>query len=62
MSKVWTPAAILELRTRLHMTQGEFASEVGVSSATLVSLWESGRHRPCRMVLMRITMLSDRKG
>ena len=49
-------AGILRLRTKLGLTQGEFAKVLGVAMHT-VSVWEQGRRTPRRAHKVRICAL-----
>ena len=49
-------AGILRLRTKLGLTQGEFAKVLGVAMHT-VSVWEQGRRTPRRSHKVRICAL-----
>lgn len=47
---------IRELRSRLGLTQEQFAAKVGVTFST-VNRWESGKSRPSPLALKRINEL-----
>ena len=44
---------VKELRSRLGMTQQQFAHEVGVS-IRIVGYWESGKKKPSNLALARM--------
>ena len=54
----WDARSITELRRRLHMTQAEFARELGVRQQT-VSEWETGRYLPRGASLRVLSMLAE---
>jgi len=41
----FSPVAVKKIRTKLHVSQAEFACMIGVSIRTLQN-WEQGRRRP----------------
>lgn len=41
-----TPAEVLDARTRLGLTQAEFARILGLQDRSRVSEWEAGRRHP----------------
>ncbi|MCJ7805165.1 helix-turn-helix domain-containing protein [Patescibacteria group bacterium] len=47
---------IQEIRTKLNMTQGEFAQFIGVSRMT-VNRWENGKTKPLKIIQDRINEL-----
>jgi putative transcriptional regulator len=55
--KQYTPEEVRALRTRLHMSQGEFAVLVNVTVATVAS-WEQGR-RPPSAAAARLLQIVD---
>ena len=49
------------IRTKLGMTQEEFAHELGITVGT-VSRWENGRFRPSKLALSSLSSLLSRNG
>ena len=49
---------IKNLRTRLGLTQEQFAARVGVTWST-VNRWENGRGRPSPLAMRQITQLQE---
>jgi DNA-binding transcriptional regulator YiaG len=47
---------VKQLRKRLGLTSQELAVKLGVSVAT-VSRWETGRHKPSKLALLRLREL-----
>lgn len=58
--KSWTPKAIMALRTRLDLTQTEFANELGVSLRT-VQYWEKDETVPTKLASNALDALNARK-
>jgi len=56
MAEKNTPQTIKRLRTRMGLTQEQFAAAVGVTFAS-VNRWEAGKARPSRLALMRLEEL-----
>ena len=54
-----TPAAIVVLRKRLHLTQAAFGALLDVSIQT-VQAWEQGRHAPSEDMAKRIAAYAGR--
>ena len=52
----WTAEAVRTLRTRLNLTQEDFAARVGVRTST-VSHWETGHTRPTRLAVRALDAL-----
>jgi len=50
---------IKKIREKLGLTQSEFASQLGVSSQTAVSYWESGRTEPDAEMVSKIADLGQ---
>lgn len=50
---------IRELRSKLGMTQEQFAAKVGVTFST-VNRWESGKSKPLPLAMRRIEELMER--
>jgi DNA-binding transcriptional regulator YiaG len=51
---------VTRLRDHLHMTQVEFAAELGVAPST-VSRWETGDKTPVRWLARSLEQLAKRK-
>ncbi len=51
-------ALIKELRTRLHLTQEQFAREVGVTYST-VNHWENAKRKPQPYLLRRLLEMKE---
>jgi putative transcriptional regulator len=51
------PAMVKSLRTRLGMTQEQFAKEVGVTFST-INQWENGHRRPQPFLLKHLIDLN----
>ena len=49
------------LRTRIGMTQAQFAQEIGVQAAT-VARWEQGVMKPSPMAIKQLEALERRAG
>ncbi len=54
-----TPAQIIRARTKLGLSQTQFAARVGVSFAT-VNRWERGHFNPSRHVVRRLIAVIKR--
>jgi len=52
---------IKELRSRLGLTQEQFAAKVGVTFST-VNRWENGKGKPSPLAMRQIEELMDRTG
>ena len=50
---------IKEIRKQLGMTSQDLAVALGVSVAT-VSRWETGKHKPSKLALLRLKELIDK--
>lgn len=57
MRRTFKPSQIVRLRSRLNMSQGEFARLMLISKATLQS-WEQGRRQPEGPALVLIRVMS----
>lgn len=53
------PAEVKALRTRLGMTQVQFARELGIALST-VTHWEQGRRHPAGLYLRALETLAQR--
>ncbi len=51
---------VKELRTRMGLTQEQFAAIVGVTFVT-VNRWESGKAKPSRLAMMRLEELHEQR-
>jgi len=51
------PSMIKKIRTRMGLTQEQFAAKVGVTFAT-VNRWEAGKAKPSRLAMNRLEELS----
>lgn len=58
MSPDQIPSLIKELRTRLKLTQEQFAQEVGVTYST-VNHWENGKRVPLPFLLRRLLEIKE---
>ena len=58
VKKTDVPILVKSLRTRLGMTQEQFASEVGVTFST-INQWENGRRRPQPFLLKHLLDLDQ---
>jgi len=56
MAEKNVPSTIKRLRTRMGLTQEQFAAKVGVTFAT-VNRWEAGKAKPSRLALNRLEEL-----
>jgi putative transcriptional regulator len=56
-----TSQIIRDLRTRLRMTQEEFAHAIAVTVST-VNRWENGHVMPSRLALRAIASLARKRG
>jgi len=56
-----TPSEIKSLRTKLGLTQSQFASKLGVSAGTSVSRWECGSRSPSPLALKELRKLEKKK-
>ena len=52
---------IRELRSRLGLTQEQFAAKVGVTFST-VNRWENGKGKPSPLAMRQIEELMDQTG
>ena len=59
MCQAWTPAAIRELRSRLRMTQKQFASHLGTSS-TAISFLENGKAKITSPLMRQLDALAGK--
>ena len=59
-SKYLSPSEIATLRETLKLSEGEFASRIGVTDRQLVKLYESGAQRPDEKVHKAILRLLQR--
>lgn len=57
---LWTPEAVLGLRTKHGWTQAEMAYELGVSPVT-VHRWEGGHARTSKLAVRLLTQLAFQK-
>lgn len=53
--------AVRMLRNNLHLTQEEFAHELGITVGT-VSRWEKGRFKPSRLARATMREYAERHG
>ena len=58
MAEKNTPSMIKKLRTRMGLTQEQFAAKVGVSFAT-VNRWEASKAKPSRLAMNRLAELNE---
>lgn len=58
MKEVDVPSLVKSLRSELHLTQEQFAKEVGVTFST-VNQWENGRRNPQPFLLNRLVQMRD---
>ena len=63
MAEKNVPQWIKAIRTRMGLTQEQFAAVIGVTFAT-VNRWEAGKTNPSRLALMRLDEIqrNRRKG
>ena len=55
------PKKIKDLRSKLGLTQEQFAAKVGVTFST-VNRWESGKSKPSPLAMRQIEELMERTG
>lgn len=52
---------VRDMRSRLEMTQEEFAQELGITVST-VNRWENGHSNPSKLARATLERLADRHG
>lgn len=58
MKEIDVPSLVKQLRTKLQLTQEQFAKEVGVTFST-VNQWENAHRQPQPFLLNRLVQMRD---